>query len=113
MAMSQSRLQSLLGEDVVFQSRCKVQMLDVAATVMAEPAATAHHTARAAYAKQVLLSPEGMARIATQFIARSTNVTAAGIEMTDTGVLANIGDAELLSQISSSWNTLAGIDTGV
>jgi hypothetical protein len=54
-----------------------------------------------------------MARIATQFIARSTNVTAAGIEMTDTGVLANIGDAELLSQISSSWNTLAGIDTGV
>jgi hypothetical protein len=109
--MTQGYIQNLLGADVVFQSRCKVQMLDVADNVLVEQSVV-HHTARATYARQVLNNPDGMARIAAQYLARSTNVSAGGIDMTDQGPLALIDDAGLLSQITSSWNVLAGIDEG-
>lgn len=111
MPMTLAYQQHLLGQDLVFISRCKVQMLDVADGVLAEQA-VAHHAERAAYARQTIQSPDATARGAAQYIARSTNVTAAGIDMTDQGPLALITDAALLAQISAAWNVLAGIDEG-
>jgi hypothetical protein len=113
MPLTQGYVQNVLGSDPVFVSRCKVQMLDVADNVLSEGAAVPFHTARAAYARSVLNSPDGVARVAAQYLARSTNVTAAGIDMTDQGPIATIDDPGLLSQVTSSWNVLAGIDESV
>jgi hypothetical protein len=111
MPMTLSHTQHLLGRDQVFISRCKVQLLDVADDVLTETNVP-HHPARANYARSVVMNPDGIAAQAAQYLARSTNVTAAGIDMTDQGPLAKIDDAGLLSQVSSSWNILAGIDEG-
>lgn len=111
MPMTLSHMQHLLGRDAVFISRCKVQMLDVADGVLIEQSVP-HHGARATYARQVIANPDHTALVAAQYLARSTNVTAAGVDMTDQGPLANIDDAGLLSQVSSAWNILAGIDEG-
>jgi hypothetical protein len=109
--MTLSHTQHLLGRDQVFISRCKVQMLDVADNVLIEQNIP-HHAQRANYARQVVLNPDGTATMAAQYLARTTNVTAAGIDMTDQGPVANVSDAGLLSQINAAWNILAGIDEG-
>jgi hypothetical protein len=113
MAISNSRLASLLGEDTVFISRCKTIMLDVADDIMAEAQATPGHTQRVQYAQRVLNAPEQMGRQAAPYLARTENVIAGGITMEDHGVEAGVEDAALLAQINASWNVLAGVETGV
>lgn len=110
--MSESRLQYLLAQQAVFVSRCATQMLDVADGVLAEPLSTPGHAVRLAYARNVISNPEMMARQAANYLAQSTNVVAAGITMEDEGPRAAIDDAGLLSQITSSWDILAGVETG-
>lgn len=111
MPMSESRKQALLGVDDSFVSRVKVQLMDVATGVLAEASSIPRHNERAAYARAVMSAPDSVARTAAQYLARSTNVVAAGIDMTDAGIVSNIDDAGLLSQTAAAWNTLAGIDT--
>jgi hypothetical protein len=111
MAMSDSRMQSLLGVDPVFASRVKMALLDVADGVLVE-VGIPHHQARAAYAQRVLSNPDGAAHLAAIYLARSTNVVAAGISIEDTGITCAIDDAGLLSQVNAAWNILAGIDEG-
>lgn len=112
MAMSDSRLQYLLAQQQTFISRCATKMLDVADNVLAEALSTPGHTARVQYARSVIGNPEGTARGASNYLAQSTNVVAAGITMEDEGPRAAIDDAGLLSQITSSWDVLAGIESG-
>lgn len=112
MAISQSRLESLLADSPVFQARVAPILASVAAGVLSEPAATAHHAERVNYAKLVLRNPKGEAFTAAIYLAQSTNVVAGGITMEDEGVRAGVADAALLSQISGDFNKLAGIDLG-
>lgn len=113
MAMSNSRMQYLLAQQQVFVSRAATMMLDVADNVLTEPLATPGHAQRLTYARQVIANPEAMARGAASYLAQSTNVVAAGITMEDEGPRAAIDDAGLLSQITSAWDVLAGVEAGV
>lgn len=112
MAMSAARMQYLLAQNPTFISRCSTLMLDMADNVLAEAQGAPHHAARATYARQVMANPEGMGRQAANYLAQSTNVVAAGITMEDEGPRAAIDDAGLLSQITSSWDILAGVESG-
>jgi hypothetical protein len=111
MAISTSRLASLLGVDADFIARVAIVLCDEATTVLAETGVGETHAARAAYANRVIQSPSFVAVQAAPFLAQTTNVIGT-ITMEDTGVVTSVTDAALLAQIASSWNTLAGIDTG-
>ena len=111
MAMSTSALASRLGNDPVFIGRCASTLCGEATTVMVETGVGATHAARAAYAQRVIQNPFATASLAAPFLAQSTNV-APTISMDDNGIVTSITDAALLAQVSASWNTLAGVDTG-
>lgn len=111
MTLSPSRLQSLLGADNVFVSRCAEVMCDVATSILAESGVGDTHASRVSYARRVIAAPRDTATAAAPFLAQTTNV-ANTITFEDNGILTTVTDAALLSQINASWNTLAGIDTG-
>ena len=111
MALSTSRLASLLGQDQTFIARCAEIMCDVATTVLAETGVGVTHAQRAAYATRVIQSPRDTATAAAPFIAQTTNVVGT-ISFEDNGITTTVTDAALLSQIAASWDTLAGIDEG-
>src|SRR5262245_7247537 len=105
MAISTSRLASLLGVDATFQARVASILLGQATTVLNE---TPSQPARVSYAQRVLSGPAFTATIAAPFLAQTTNVVGT-ITMEDTGVVTSVTDAALLSQIATSWDDLAGI----
>jgi len=108
MAISTSRLASLLGIDPTFQARVATILLGEASTVLAE---TPSQPARVAYAQRVINNPAFTAATAAPFLAQTTNVVGT-ITMEDTGVVTSVTDAALLAQISASWDDLAGIPAG-
>ena len=79
--------------------------------VLAETGVGATHAARANYALLVLRDPMRMAQAAAVYFAQSTNVRGT-ITMEDEGPVTSVTDAALASQISTSWNIIAGIDAG-
>jgi hypothetical protein len=110
-AMSDSRSEYLLAQSPAFQSRCAMTMCDVATTVLNETGVGDTHAKRAQYANLVLSNPNAMAAGAAMTIAQSANVKGT-IAITDDGATSSVTDAALLSQISSLWNVLAGVDMG-
>ena len=111
MAISNSRLEALLGADPTFISRCASTLLGEASTVLAEQGVGETHAARALYAQRVIGNPQLAAQQAAPFLAQSTNVSQT-ITMEDVGVVTSVTDAALLSQVGASWNDLSGISTG-
>jgi hypothetical protein len=110
--ISAGRLQFLLAQSHVFQSRVQMQLLAIAAVVLAEQDVGDAHARRAIFANQCIQNPEGMARNAAFFVAQSTNVVAAGITMEDEGVRCAVEDAALFGQMTADWDKLAGVDSG-
>jgi|SRR5215467_1785647 len=111
MAISTSRLASLLGQDPTFIARLTATLCGEATTVLDESGVGASHAARAQYAQRVIQNPPVMAALAAPLIAQSTNVVGT-ITIEDTGVVTSVTDAALLAQVGASWNTLSGIDSG-
>ena len=111
MPVSESRLQYLLGTDQTFISRVAIVLCDVATSVLAETGIGDTHAARANYAQRVIQSPTATAQSAAPFLAQTPNVKGT-ITLEDNGVVTSVTDPALLAQIASSWDTLAGIDTG-
>ena len=111
MAISTSRLASLLGQDPTFIARVAITLLGEATTVLTEGGVGDTHAQRADYARRVIANPQGTAVTAAPYLAQSTNVVGT-ITIEDTGPVTSVTDAALLSQVASSWNVLAGIDTG-
>lgn len=111
MAKSDTRLQFLLALSPVFQGRVEMTLLKVAGDVFVETGKGDAHVARVAYAQRVLNNPAQMAQVAAPFLAQSGNI-APTIEDTDDGVRTTVVDAALFSQVNSSWDALAGVDSG-
>jgi len=111
MALSASKLQALLGGDPAFTDRVASLMRDYARVVLAEALATAQHAARANYAKLIMQGSGSTIAAAAAFLATTTNVKNT-ISYEDTGITTTVTDASLDSQIQSSWNAMAGIETG-
>lgn len=111
MTLSNARLQYLLAQSPHFQARVQSLLCQIANQVLTETGVGAKHAERAAYAKQVVLNPTSAAMPACIYLAQSTNVQGT-ITMEDEGPRTSATDAALASQIATSWNVLAGIDTG-
>jgi len=111
MAISNSALANQLGQDQTFIGRVMIQLLSQATIVLAESGSGPEHDRRIGYAQRVLASPRDTATTASPYLAQSTNVIGT-ITIEDVGVVTSVTDAALLSQIASSWDTLAGIATG-
>ena len=111
MAISTSALANLLGRDQTFIGRVASTLCVQGTTVLSEQGVGPTHVQRAAYAQRVIQNPTGMAALAAPYLAGSTNVVGT-ITIEDSGVATSVTDAALLSQIASSWDALAGIDSG-
>lgn len=77
-----------------FQAKLAVAIADAAVTVYTEDAATANHAGRAAYAVQVITSPERYAKQMAWAVVLLAN---------------NDADATLKAVVLSIWDVFAGI----
>jgi len=111
MAISPSALANLLGRDQDFIGRVATTLCVQATTVLAETGVGATHAQRAQYARIVVQNPTNAANLAAPYLAGSTNIIGT-ITIEDSGVATSVTDAALLSQIATSWDILAGIDSG-
>lgn len=109
--ISNSALAYQLGKDLTFIGRVASVLCSYATTVLEEQGVGETHAQRAAYAQRVMASPSSAAGIASQYLAQSTNVVGT-ITIEDTGVTTTADDAALLAQVATSWDALAGIDSG-
>jgi len=111
MAISNTALANLLGQDRTFIGRVASVLCDEANTVLNEQGVGPTHAQRAIYAQRVMANPTAIASTAAPALAQSTNVIGT-ITIEDSGVVTSVSDAALLAQVGTMWNTLAGIDTG-
>jgi len=116
MAIEVSTQQMALTRDTGpggFMERVQAMMARVAGVVLAEAGSVAYHTQRATYAKQVVnqFGAQTSQQAGPQIV-MGVNVIAATTynEATKTSV-CTIADIDLESQITTLWNSLAGIDT--
>jgi hypothetical protein len=104
--------QMALVSSPVFTTRMQYLMVQQASVVLAETGVGATHAARARFAASVVLSPAPFSSVASVMVVSGVNLTSTAI----TGVAPNVDsaatDAQILSQIATFWNKLAGIDTG-
>jgi hypothetical protein len=70
------------------------------------------HAARANYAKLVVSQPAVQSSVGAVMVVGGTNLINETITGTPPNVDTTATDAEILSQIATFWNALAGIDTG-
>lgn len=110
MPMSESTLQMMLARDPAFLNRLNYIMLQVARTVKEEDAATPHHQKRTAYATSILGNSQMMVGQAAYTVVGGVNLIGT-VELTDNGVETSATDAAILSQVSTFWNALAGVDS--
>lgn len=104
--------QMALVASPIFAKRIQYLLVQQASVVLAETGVGGTHAARAAYAKNVVLSPTNFAAVASIMIVGGINLTSRAITGDAPDVDSAATDAEILSQIATFWNKLAGIDTG-
>jgi hypothetical protein len=103
--------QDQLSRSVSFLTRLKQQLVTVATSVKAEAQATPFHQARTNFANLVLGDPVGYAARCAPVIVSLANLVGT-VSIVDGEASTGVTDAALLSQVTSSWNLLAGVDTG-
>jgi hypothetical protein len=112
MAVSDSRMQFLLAQSPVFQSRVQINMTKVANDVIGEAGTVPSHAQRAQYARQVLSNPAYAAQQNAGLLAQSGNV-APTITLEDDGANTSVTDGALFAQVNSLWNVMAGVTESV
>ena len=104
------RSQSALAADQNFQKRLSSLLLSEAIVIAGEDEATEHHQQRRQLAQQIITNPTQMAYSLGPTIANGTNLVAATTSFNfEAGAIeTSASDAEIRSQISTLWNTMAG-----
>ena len=110
MPMSESTLQMSLAKDPAFLNRLNYLMLQVARGVKEEPGTTPFHYKRTVYASSVLNNSAMMVAQAASTIVGGINLLGT-VELTDNGVTTSATDGAIFSQVSTFWNSLAGVDS--
>lgn len=108
---SEGYYQERLVNSLIFITTLKAQMIKVALVVKAEALNTPQHSIRSAYASAVMNNPDEYTRRAATTIAGTGNLLNK-TTITDGVAVTTATDAEIFSQVSSSWTNLAGGDTG-
>lgn len=115
MAVEVSTKQMALVRDSAaggFMERLQAMLTVVARTVLSESGGTAHHQGRAVYAQRVLASPVQAAQVAAPVVVMGVNLTSTTTYDEPTKkATCTATDAQLESQITTFWNSLAGLDT--
>jgi hypothetical protein len=110
---NESTTQMALVESPVFTKRVQYLLTQQARVVLAEiGVGNQTHPGRAAYARNVVTNPAPYASTASVMLVGGFNITSKAI--TGSGATADSAatDADILSQIATFWNALAGVDTG-
>jgi hypothetical protein len=104
------RSQSALAADPNFQKRLSALLLSEALVIADEPTETPNHTMRRALAQSIITQPAYQTQNLSPAIANGTNLVAANTTYNfEAGATeTSATDAEIRSQISSLWDTLAG-----
>lgn len=110
--MPESTTQMQLVASALFLNRMQYLLVQQALVVLSEALATAHHAARARYAGVIVSQPASQAAIAAVMVVGGVNLTSEAITGSGATADTTATDAEMLSQIATFWNALAGIDTG-
>ncbi len=106
-AAAQSDVQMRLARQSDFLSRVESRLVVYAKVVKEEGALVANHTARAAYADQVLANSAAKAIQWAVYLSGSTNVAGTLTNGDDGRVYTSVTDAALDSQIATDWNLFA------
>lgn len=108
--MSQdARLQMALAHDPSFLNRVQYAMAVVALQVVNEATTVPGHTARRAYAQQVLGSPASAAVSMAVGLVGAVNLVAPVTTINpDLSVTTDATDAAIASQVATLWNGYAG-----
>jgi hypothetical protein len=95
-----------------FMERVTAMLARVAGVVLIESGTTPYHSGRAFYAQKVVERPDQMATQAGPQVVMGVNIvtTTTYDEETKTAT-CTATDPELESQITTLWNSLAGLDT--
>lgn len=103
--------QQALAADKGFILRVQNALCAIAWQVLNESSATAGHAQRATYARQVLGSPATFAaQLAISLVTRPNVMNfATSYDFAQRAVVSASGDPDLLSQINTDWNGLAGV----
>ncbi len=95
-----------------FMERVQAMMGRVAGVVLNESGGTPYHNDRARYAQTVVQNPQGTTYQAGTQVVMGVNVIAGTTYDEETKTATNtMADIDLESQITSLWNSLAGINT--
>lgn len=103
--------QDRLADSLEFQTTLKAQMIKTALVIKAEALNTPQHALRSAYASSVMNNPDEYARRAATTIVGTGNLLNK-TTIVDGNAQTTATDAEIFSQLGSSWTILAGGDTG-
>ena len=95
-----SETQMALAANADFQQRCAYISAQVAMTVRSEDPTTAYHLDRDKLAQHVIANPVAWVQGLMPVLVGTTNFVAFGVAITD---------ADMLAQITSSWNVFSGI----
>lgn len=109
--MNESTEQMQLVGSGRFLNRIQYLLCQQARVVLGETSVGGTHAARAAYAKNVVLSPASFASVAAVTLIGGPNLIGTVIDVGGE-FDSSANDAAILSQIATFWNALAGIDTG-
>lgn len=103
--------QQALAVDKRFILRIQNALCATAWQVLNEATSVTGHTQRATYARQVLGSPATFAaQLALSMVTRPNVMNfATSYDFAQGAVVSACGDADLLSQINTDWNGLAGV----
>ncbi len=105
--------QMALTKSSTFLGRLQYLLASQAGVVLVETGVGTTHAQRAAFAKLCVSNPPAAAIAASTYIAGSTNVVGTVVTNADPNLVdSSATDAAILSQVATSWNILAGIDTG-
>lgn len=109
---SEGYFQGQLASSPGFLTTLKAQLIKVALVVKAEPLNIPQHIIRSQYASAVMNSPDEYARRAAITIVGTGNLLNK-TTIVDGVAQTSATDAEIFSQISTTWTLLAGGDTGI
>lgn len=95
-----------------FMERVQAMLCRVAGVVLTEAGTTPYHSKRAEYAQRVASAPQMYTTQAGPQVVMGVNIIAGTTYNEETKTSTNTSpDIEVESQITTMWNSLAGIDT--
>lgn len=105
------RSQATLAADPNFLKRLSSLLISEAEVVAIEDINTEHHTQRRQLAQAIMTNPTGMTQSLAPTICNGTNLVAANTTYNfEAGATeTSASDPEIRSQISTLWNTMAGV----